>query len=54
MHRVAKPFNLSWDMTDLRWFFNNFNFEKLLLAHATLKICQEILSVMLLISLPAF
>jgi hypothetical protein len=35
MHIVAKPFNLFWDIVDLRWFFNNFNFEKLLSADAT-------------------
>ena len=32
---VAKPFNLSCDIVDLKWFFNNFNFEKLRSAEAT-------------------
>jgi hypothetical protein len=32
---VAKLFNLSCDIVDLRWFFNTFNFEKLLSADAT-------------------
>jgi hypothetical protein len=27
---VAKPFDISCVIVDLRWFFNNFNFEKLL------------------------
>jgi hypothetical protein len=35
MHIVAKPFNLSCDIVDLRWFFNNVNFEKLISANAT-------------------
>jgi hypothetical protein len=35
VHIVAKPFNLSCDIVDLRWFFNNFNFKKLLSADAT-------------------
>jgi hypothetical protein len=35
MHIVAKPFNLSCDIVDLRWFFKSFNFEKLLSADDT-------------------
>jgi hypothetical protein len=37
MHIVAKPFDLSCDIVDLRWFFNNFNFEKLLSTDDTVK-----------------
>jgi hypothetical protein len=35
MQHIAKPFNLCCDMVDLKLFFNNFNFEKLLSAEAT-------------------
>jgi hypothetical protein len=37
MHIVAKPFNLSYDIVDLKWFFNNFNFEMLLTTDDTVK-----------------
>jgi hypothetical protein len=30
----AKTFNLSCDIVDLKYFFNNFNFEKLVLTEA--------------------
>jgi hypothetical protein len=30
MHDVAKPFNLCWIILDLKYFFNNFNFEKII------------------------
>jgi hypothetical protein len=32
---MAKPFYLSCDIDDLKYFFNNLNFEKLLSAYAT-------------------
>jgi len=35
MVHIANPFNLSYDIVDLKQFFNNFNFEKLLSAEAT-------------------
>ena len=35
MVQIANPFNLSYDIVDLKQFFNNFNFEKLLSAEAT-------------------
>jgi hypothetical protein len=35
MYIVAKLFNLSCDVVNLGWFFNNFNFEKLISADAT-------------------
>ena len=35
MVHIVNPFNLSYDIVDLKQFFNNFNFEKLLSAEAT-------------------
>jgi hypothetical protein len=42
MHIVAKSFNLSRDIVDLIWFYNNFNFEKLFLADATVERVHKI------------
>ena len=34
INKIARPFNLSCDIDDLKYDFNNFNFEKLLSTSA--------------------